>query len=85
MADGSGRCWGTNPEGQLGDGTTVGRAGHELVKGLVAAGSTRLGVSHSCALLTGGTVWCWGSRLFGRIGDGNDTFTPAPVSVLGIG
>ena len=40
-----------------------------------------LGVSHSCAVTTGGGVTCWGSNWTGQLGDGtaSDRLTPTPV------
>jgi len=43
------------------------------------------GQSHTCALLTDGTVWCWGYNAAGALGDGTNTDTPIPVQVLGTG
>ena len=58
--DGEVRCWGANGAGQLGDGTTEGRATPVAVKGL--AGATRIdaGPASTCALLRDRRVVCWG-------------------------
>jgi alpha-tubulin suppressor-like RCC1 family protein len=63
-------CWGANGSGQLGVGDTTDRltptdvtlAGN-ATPGLVAAG-----VSHTCAVTTGGAVQCWGSNATGQLG-----------------
>jgi alpha-tubulin suppressor-like RCC1 family protein len=78
-------CWGANSNGQLGDGTTTARSTPVAVTGLPGAVSAvALGVSHSCALTTAGSVWCWGYNFYGQLGDGTSTdrLTPAPVSTL---
>lgn len=66
LADGSVRCWGNNSAGQLGDGSTTGRATPVTVSGLPApAIAVATGLIGSCALLDTGRVHCWGS-VFGR-------------------
>lgn len=56
-------CWGTNAEGQLGDGTTETRSEPGKVVGLpgpavqIAAGS-----NHACARMADGAIFCWGSK-----------------------
>lgn len=66
LADGSVRCWGNNSAGQLGDGSSTGRAAPVTVSGLPArAIAVATGAIGSCALLDTGRVHCWGS-VFGR-------------------
>jgi alpha-tubulin suppressor-like RCC1 family protein len=68
-------CWGHNFFGQLGTGTSA----HGIIEPTVAnslgkvtvEGKIRdlaLGQSHSCALLTSGSVVCWGNNLTGEAG-----------------
>jgi len=63
-------CWGYNNYGQLGDGTTTNR--DKMVQVLLpfsdSAISVKVGVGHSCALLTSGDLKCWGSNNFAQIG-----------------
>jgi alpha-tubulin suppressor-like RCC1 family protein len=73
-------CWGSNAQGELGDGTFVDRStpAPAVILGapgaLGAAGpitTLAAGVGHTC-LLAGGQVSCWGTNLLGELGDGND-------------
>ena len=54
-------CWGANDAGQLGDGTTQGRARPAPVPGLADVVQIAAGAAHTCARLGDGTVRCWGS------------------------
>jgi alpha-tubulin suppressor-like RCC1 family protein len=53
-------CWGDNPNGELGDGTTDPKNTPVAVQGLADAQSIGLGGSFACALTRAGEVWCWG-------------------------
>ena len=72
MANGSIQCWGDNGSGQLGNGTsgTVEKA-PVTVSALPGVTDLTTGTSHTCALLSGGTVRCWGANFSGEIGSGN--------------
>ena len=65
-----------------------GTGGLALGTGAPAAATTRvtpqvaIGVGHSCALRSDGTVWCWGSNGFGQLGDGTTTDRLHPVQVV---
>ena len=49
------------------------------------ATSVSAGDSHTCAVLSGGTVKCWGSGSYGQLGDGSTTSSQTtPVSVSDI-
>ncbi len=84
--DGSGAvfCWGRNPHGELGDGTTVARSTPVRVQLATAAVDLAVGEDHTCALLTGGTVQCWGSDEYGQLGDGGSSDSPLPRTVVGL-
>jgi alpha-tubulin suppressor-like RCC1 family protein len=66
-------CWGANEDGQLGNGTRGGLEANpapgQVVGGLTFA-SVRAGLSHTCAVTSGGVAYCWGSLGSGRLGNG---------------
>ena len=77
-------CWGSNSDGQLGNGTTT----SSLVPVAVSAftgGATAVSITaggyHTCALLNTGAVNCWGANGAGRLGNGTTTDSSAPVAV----
>jgi alpha-tubulin suppressor-like RCC1 family protein len=73
-------CWGNNPYGQLGLGTTSGTktAGVVVSIGVVDV-STRN--SHTCAV-TGEQLYYWGLNADGQLGTGNQVDLSTPVAVL---
>jgi len=70
MSTGGIKCWGRNNEGQLGDGTGLGKLVATDVKGLSSGvAAVSVGYLHTCALTTAGGVKCWGSNYRGQIGN----------------
>lgn len=80
---GSVSCWGANTNGQLGDGTTTGRATVQAVPGLTTAVALTAGRNHTCALIAGGTARCWGANAMGELGVGDRTQRTTPTVVGG--
>jgi alpha-tubulin suppressor-like RCC1 family protein len=78
------RCWGRNPSGQLGNGSTADSAVPVEVLGL---GSGTVGVSaglsHSCAVTKAHKVRCWGGS-GGELGAGSAAGSAVPVDVAGL-
>ncbi|NVB42008.1 hypothetical protein G6O69_29550 [Pseudenhygromyxa sp. WMMC2535] len=95
------RCWGSNNVGQLGLGHTNNIGDDELPVdadplslGLPPDAEVvdlKLGLYHSCALLSNGSVMCWGYNFYGQlglnhtnsIGDNELPTTQSPVSLPG--
>ena len=80
-------AWGSNFQGQLGDGTTMPQVQPTPVAltGLMSSGVTAVsaGHFHSLALRSGG-VYAWGSNTDGELGDGSMTDRNAPVTLTGL-
>ncbi len=76
-------AWGYAANGQLGDGSTTGRATPRPVP-ISNVVDADVGVAHVCAVLGDGSVWCWGASTAGQVGDGTTMTRPRPVQVAGI-
>jgi len=82
-------AWGSNTNGQLGDGTTtdytVPTTGNAALGAGVLLGRTVVAVAaggfHSLALCSDGTVAAWGDNASGQLGDGTITQQTVPVEV----
>lgn len=60
-------CWGSNTEGELGDGTLERASLPTFVVGGLTFASIALGW-HTCGLTPAGDAWCWGSNGAGELG-----------------
>jgi alpha-tubulin suppressor-like RCC1 family protein len=85
-------CWGSNVDGQLGNGTetksltpveVLDPAGAAPLSGVVAISA---GQAFTCALTNAGTVFCWGADQVGQLGNGtiNEDGVDLPVQVTGL-
>ena len=83
------KCWGSDNNGQLGDGGTISSNAYTSAPSSTAidlgTGRTAVAVSagreHTCAILDNGDLKCWGDDSKGQLGDGGtNTDTSAPSS-----
>jgi alpha-tubulin suppressor-like RCC1 family protein len=74
-------AWGTNSDGELGDGTTAGHDTPEQVTGIAAPGiaSIAAGWVYALALGTDGSVWGWGDDANGELGNAPTSTALRPV------
>ena len=79
VANGTVKCWGSNDNGQLGNGST---GGFSTTPGIVSSfiGATGAvpaeiasGLRYNCVRLSDGTVNCWGDNSAGQLGNGSAT------------
>eukprot|EP00900_Chrysochromulina_parva_P014055 jgi/Chrpa1/22650/Chrysochromulina_OHIO_Genome00026605-RA len=81
------KCWGTNSEGQLGDGTEGTGADNRYTPTTINVGGTvgllTLGSGHACAYVTAGAgaLKCWGWNDSGQLGDGTKTDRRTPTTI----
>jgi len=76
-------AWGSNSNGQLGDGVPTGATSGSPVSLSALSDVTIIasGYNHSLALKSDGTVWACGSNSYGQLGDGSTTDSNTPVQV----
>jgi alpha-tubulin suppressor-like RCC1 family protein len=85
LEDSSVVCWGSDSDGQVGDGSPAGGSRLAPVPvGLTDVAQVSAGLLHTCALIADGTVKCWGRDLDGAIGNGVDNLDdkPSPLDVI---
>ena len=84
LSDQSVKCWGSNSDGQLGNGSKISSNLPVSVAGLTGVKKIQAGMDFTCALLTDNTLKCWGSNSRGQLGNGTQESSYIPVSVVGI-
>lgn len=85
--DGTVWTWGSNSQGQLGDGTYgfTPRTTPAQVSGLTNVVAVAAGTDFTLALRSDGSVWAWGNNASGQLGDGTTaTRQTSPVAVTGL-
>jgi alpha-tubulin suppressor-like RCC1 family protein len=85
VADGTARCWGTNANGQLGDGADGNTPDNRVVTPAVTdVRSLAAGDRHTCAAHDDGSLSCWGANNVGQLGDGTAHASRVPIAVPGV-
>jgi alpha-tubulin suppressor-like RCC1 family protein len=84
LTDGTGRCWGNDGQGQLGNGMGSSSTTPVVVAGLTNAVDVVAGENFACARKQNQTVECWGHNSFGQLGNGNTALQQSPVAVSGL-
>lgn len=82
LGDGGVLCWGSNGEGQRGDGTRNFHDQPTPVIGLNHARFISLSGDHSCAIAEG-SVYCWGTNMYGESNPASsldNVLEPAPIT-----
>ena len=82
---GGAQCWGYNPYGGLGNGTSTNSSVPVSVSGLTS-GVTSIGAGlySTCAVTVGGAAACWGYNVYGGLGNGTTTTSLTPAAVTGL-
>jgi alpha-tubulin suppressor-like RCC1 family protein len=83
---GAAYCWGSNANGQLGNGGTANSSVPVAVRTTTTLAGRSLtqitvGYENTCVLDTASVAYCWGLNSYGQLGDGNTTSSSVPVTV----
>ena len=81
--DGAASCWGYNPYGAIGDGTTTDRSTPTAVMGGLTFATINVSGRHSCATTASNAGYCWGENDDGEVGDGTQANRVIPTSIHG--
>jgi hypothetical protein len=81
--DGNLWTWGTNTNGQLGDGSGTNRSTPvTTTSGGITWKQVSAGTDHTAAIKTDGTLWTWGRNYGGALGTNNTTNRNTPVTTF---
>src|SRR5439155_25148527 len=80
---GAAYCWGGNPHGQLGNGSTTNSSTPVAVSGGLSFATVSAGYGDACGVTTSGAAYCWGWDVSGELGNGSTTNSSTPVAVSG--
>jgi len=76
-------AWGSNFNGQLGDGTNNDHEWPVQIGTDNTWHSIAAGTSHTLGLKADGSLWAWGDNVYGELGDGTNTNHTTPVQIPG--
>jgi alpha-tubulin suppressor-like RCC1 family protein len=83
LSDQSVWCWGSNANGELGQGDTVVHSNPVQVKGLASITRISVGGAHTCAVNANNDLYCWGRNFYGQVGTGSaGAPVPMPQPIL---
>jgi alpha-tubulin suppressor-like RCC1 family protein len=85
LLDGQVMAWGSNGDGQLGDGSTKASYVPTAVDGSEEVTAIAASSAHSYGLLADGQLEAWGGNEEGGLGDGTTEKSDVPVLVSGLG
>jgi alpha-tubulin suppressor-like RCC1 family protein len=74
-------CWGTNGNGQLGNGTQTNSEQPVAVTGINSVIDLAAGFKHTCAIVGIEDIKCWGENTYGQLGNGTIKDSSLPVTV----
>jgi len=80
-SDGTIWGWGSNTDGQLGDGSFVSSLLAVQATGITTGSAISAGDGHALAVLNNGTTWAWGRGANGQLGNGATAKSTVPVLV----
>ncbi|WP_255203865.1 RCC1 repeat-containing protein [Myxococcus sp. AM011] len=83
-SNGTVSAWGSNDQGQLGNGSTIASTSPVQVQGLTDVFTVSTGGAHSLALRSNGTAWAWGSNHAGQRADGSVWQQVVPMKLDGL-
>jgi alpha-tubulin suppressor-like RCC1 family protein len=75
-------CWGSNDQGQLGNGSTDPSATPSLVAGGLRFRQVSVGRDYSCGVTKQDRVYCWGWSFDGQLGDGTGSRRLGPTNTI---
>ncbi len=84
QADGTVLAWGSDRDGQLGQGRRPFELRPGLVPRITGIKAVAAGFHHSLALHQDGSLWAWGANFGGELGDGSTASKSQPVRVSGL-
>lgn len=84
LSDGTVLAWGSNGDGQLGDGSTTRRLSPVAVSGLTQVTTVVAGGNHSLAINASQQLFSWGANNYGQLGQGDTQSRTVPTAVASL-